>query len=53
VDELRLVVSPVVAGGGRRLFADQDDVRKLELIRSEGTPSGAVLVHYRVVNSER
>ncbi len=48
VDELRLVVAPVVVGGGRRLFDGKDDLRKLELLRSVGTPSGALLVDYRV-----
>ncbi|MGH3333997.1 MAG: dihydrofolate reductase family protein [Nocardioidaceae bacterium] len=48
VDELRLVVAPAVVGGGRRLFDGKGDLRKLELLRSVGTPSGALLVDYRV-----
>ncbi len=51
VDELRLVIAPAVAGVGRRLFEGKDEPRKLELLRSVGTPSGAVLVNYRVLNS--
>jgi dihydrofolate reductase len=46
VDELRLVTSPTVAGSGRPLFGGDDTVRRLALIRVEGTPSGAVLAHY-------
>ncbi|NYD40070.1 dihydrofolate reductase family protein [Nocardioides panaciterrulae] len=47
VDELRLLVAPCVVGRGRRLF--QDDVaHSLELVRSTSTPSGSLLVHYRV-----
>ena len=47
VDELRLVVAPTVAGSGRRVF---DDVqrRRLELLEAESTPSGALLLGYRV-----
>jgi dihydrofolate reductase len=48
VDEVRLLVAPRVVGSGRRLFAD-DVVLGLELVRSTGTPSGGLLVHYDVV----
>ncbi|MQA85110.1 MAG: dihydrofolate reductase [Streptosporangiales bacterium] len=47
-DELRLVIAPALAGGGRKLFKDEDNLRKLELLRAVGTPSGALLVDYRV-----
>jgi dihydrofolate reductase len=48
VDELRLLVAPHVVGSGRRLF--QDDVTyALELVRSTASPSGSLLVHYRVI----
>jgi dihydrofolate reductase len=49
VDELRLVIAPALAGGGRKLFEDHDDLRKLKLLRAVGTPSGALLVDYRVL----
>ncbi len=48
VDELRLLVAPRVVGGGRRLFED-DVAHILELVRSTGSPSGSLLVHYNVV----
>ena len=48
VDELRLLVAPRVAGSGRRLF-EGDGAYSLELVQSVGTPSGSLLVHYRVV----
>ena len=48
VDELKLVVGPMVAGNGRRLL-DGVPSRKLELIRSETKPAGYVVVDYRVV----
>jgi dihydrofolate reductase len=45
VDELRLVVAPTVAGGGRRLFED-DRLGRWRLLDVEGTPSGAILAGY-------
>jgi dihydrofolate reductase len=48
VDELRLVIAPAVAGRGRRLLGGEHDLRRLELIRGASTPSGALLVDYRV-----
>jgi dihydrofolate reductase len=47
VDELRLVVGPCVAGHGRRLFED-GPAHPLELVRSAASPSGSLLLHYRV-----
>ena len=46
VDELRLVVAPVIAGRGRRLFGD-DELQKLEMVDVDRSPSGALLLHYR------
>ena len=48
VDELELVITPVVAGAGRRLFEHGDGVQRFELTRSVTSPSGALLVGYRV-----
>ena len=48
VDELSLVIAPVIAGGGRRLF-DGLPSSRLESIRSETSPSGHLLVDYRVI----
>jgi dihydrofolate reductase len=47
VDELRLVVAPTIAGAGRRLFSD-GDLRRLDLSDAVRTPTGTLLVHYRV-----
>jgi dihydrofolate reductase len=46
VDELRLVIAPTVAGGGRRLFEDGVALQRFELIDSDRTPEGAVLLGY-------
>src|SRR3954447_7959815 len=48
VDELRLVVAPAVAGGGRRLL-DGVPPTRLEVIRSATSPKGYLLVDYRVL----
>lgn len=48
LDELTLMISPVVAGGGRkRLFADDAAKRSFELVEVQGTSSGAVIATYR------
>ena len=48
VDELRLVVAPTIAGTGRRLLDGLPRIR-LEAIRSATSPTGHVLVDYRVL----
>ena len=48
VDELTLMISPVVAGGGRaRLFSDNAALTKFELVEAQGTSSGTVIATYR------
>jgi len=47
VDELRLVIAPRIAGRGRRLL-DGLPSMQLESIGSEISPTGYLLVHYRV-----
>jgi dihydrofolate reductase len=48
VDELRLVIAPRIVGHGRRLL-DGLPAIQLEAIRSEISPTGYLLVDYRVV----
>jgi dihydrofolate reductase len=48
VDELRLVFAPRIAGRGRRLL-DGLPAMQLESIRSEISPTGYLLVDYRVI----
>ena len=47
VDELRLAIGPMIAGGGRRLL-DAMPSMQLESIRSEISATGYLLVDYRV-----
>jgi dihydrofolate reductase len=46
IDEFRFMVDPVVLGGGKRLFADDGALRRLRLVRSQPTTTGALLVGY-------
>jgi class 3 adenylate cyclase/dihydrofolate reductase len=46
VDELRLMVFPVVLGSGKRLFRDESDLRHFRLASSRAFPSGCVLSIY-------
>ena len=48
VDEIRLEVSPSFGFPGRRLFADAASVRRLELIHEDRSPTGTMLLGYRV-----
>ncbi|KRD43592.1 deaminase [Cellulomonas sp. Root930] len=47
VDELRLVVAPTVAGGGRRLLDGLPSIQ-LDTIRAVVSPTGHLLLDYRV-----
>ena len=49
VDELRLVVGPAFGFTGRRLFAGSDEIRRLDLLSATPTPSGSLLLAYRVL----
>lgn len=48
VDEPRLVIAPAIVGSGRRLLDGLPAVR-LEAIRSMTSPTGYLLVDYRVI----
>ena len=47
VDELTLLICPVVVGQGTRLFPDTGQDRALELVESRATPSGVTIQVYR------
>jgi dihydrofolate reductase len=48
VDELRLTIGRMIAGRGRRLLDGLPSIQ-LESIRSETSPTGYLLVDYRVI----
>jgi dihydrofolate reductase len=47
VDEYFLTVYPILLGAGKRLFRDNDQLRKLELVDSTTTSTGGVVLTYR------
>jgi dihydrofolate reductase len=46
VDEFRLMIDPVMLGGGKRIFRDDGLLRQLRLVDSEVTGTGAILARY-------
>lgn len=51
IDEVRLVIAPVVVGSGRRLFPDGCAPAGLRLLSSSATPGGLTLSSYEVTGS--
>lgn len=47
LDELTLMVHPVVVGRGKRLFTDDGELKRLELVDSKMTRTGVALLTYR------
>ena len=47
VDELNVVIFPVVLGDGRRLFPDKGPTHRLELLDSRVTAAGVMIQTYR------
>ena len=53
LDELRLMVHPIVLGSGKRLFEDGGDRRALELVESRTFGTGVVYLIYRHAGSKQ
>jgi dihydrofolate reductase len=47
VDEYRLMIHPIVVGGGKRLFRDGNPLAKLTLTDSKTSTTGVVILTYR------
>ena len=47
LDELLLMVHPVVGGGGKRLFKDGRALKRLKLVDSRRTRTGVAILAYR------
>jgi len=45
-DEFRLMIDPVLVGGGKRVFLDDGVLRQLRLTHSQVTATGAILATY-------
>jgi dihydrofolate reductase len=50
VDEFRLMIDPVVAGGGKRVIADDGVLRPLRLADSSMATTGAILATHAPVS---
>jgi dihydrofolate reductase len=53
VDEVVLIVYPVVLGRGKRCFSESAGPRELALVSTQSTPTGVLLNTYRHVRSLR
>jgi dihydrofolate reductase len=51
VDELRLMVFPVLLGGGKRLFGETSDKKPLRLVDSKVVGDGVAILVYRPAGS--
>jgi dihydrofolate reductase len=51
LDELRLMVHPIVVGSGKRLFEEGGDQKKLELVDSRTFSTGVVYLTYQLAQS--
>ncbi|HET7075775.1 MAG TPA: dihydrofolate reductase family protein [Mycobacterium sp.] len=49
VDEYRLMIEPVLLGGGKRVFPDDGRARALELVSATTTGTGVLICTYRRV----
>ena len=49
VDELRLMIEPVILGGGKSIFPDDGDLRTLELVSAVTSGAGVHVCTYRPV----
>ena len=52
LDELKLMVHPVIVGPGKRLFVEAGDFRKLQLVNSKVTSKGVVILTYQPAKNE-
>jgi dihydrofolate reductase len=53
VDEVVLIVYPVLLGRGKRCFSDSADPRELALVSTKATPTGVLINTYRHIGSLR
>jgi dihydrofolate reductase len=49
VDRLKLMIDPVVVGGGKRIFADDQNLVAFSLVESQTLSTGALLATYELV----
>jgi dihydrofolate reductase len=52
VDELRLMVYPVILGSGKRLFGESSEMKRLRLVDSKTVGDGVAILIYKPVGKE-
>jgi len=53
VDEFRMMIDPLVVGGGKRIFGNDGALRPLRLVESRVTTTGAILATYAPAEPKR
>ena len=53
LDELILLVHPVIAGSGKRLFNDEGSLKRLKLLSAKTTRTGTVILTYQPLEPSR
>jgi dihydrofolate reductase len=48
VDEFRVMIDPLLLGGGKRIFPDDRALRRLRLLDSQVTTTGALLATFAI-----
>jgi len=51
LDELRLMLHPIVVGSGKRLFEERSDQKALELLDSKTFSTGVLYLTYQPAQS--
>jgi dihydrofolate reductase len=51
IDEFRLMIDPLLVGGGKRIFQDDGELTSMELVDGDITTTGATLATYAVTHS--
>jgi dihydrofolate reductase len=52
LDELKLMVHPILLGGGKRLFDEEAETKPLELVNSKTFSTGVLYLTYRPVSEQ-
>jgi dihydrofolate reductase len=52
LDELKLMIHPVIVGKGKRLFTEDVDLKRLQLVDSKVTGTGVVILTYRPAKND-
>ena len=47
VDEVLLMIEPIILGGGKRAFPDDGEARRFELLSAKTTATGVQVCHYQ------